>query len=31
VDKKAVKENKFEVITQNTRSFLKVIGEAKAA
>jgi 2-dehydro-3-deoxyphosphogluconate aldolase/(4S)-4-hydroxy-2-oxoglutarate aldolase len=31
VDKKAVKENKFEVITQNTRAFLKVIREAKAA
>jgi 2-dehydro-3-deoxyphosphogluconate aldolase/(4S)-4-hydroxy-2-oxoglutarate aldolase len=31
VDKKAVKENKFEVITQNTRAFLKAIGEAKGA
>jgi len=31
VDKKAVKENKFEVITQNTRTFLKAIGEAKRA
>jgi 2-dehydro-3-deoxyphosphogluconate aldolase/(4S)-4-hydroxy-2-oxoglutarate aldolase len=31
VDKKAVKENKFEVITQNTRAFLKAIREAKGA
>ncbi len=31
VDKKAVKENKFEIITQNTRAFLKAIGEAKGA
>ena len=29
VDKKAVKENKFDVITQNTRAFLKAIREAK--
>ncbi len=31
VDKKAVKENKFEIITENTRAFLKAIGEAKGA
>jgi 2-dehydro-3-deoxyphosphogluconate aldolase / (4S)-4-hydroxy-2-oxoglutarate aldolase len=31
VDKKAVKEKKFEVITENTRAFLKAISEAKAA
>ena len=30
VDKKAVKEKKFEVITENTRSFLKAIRDAKA-
>ena len=31
VDKKAVKENKFDIITQNTRAFLKAIREAKGA
>ena len=31
VDKKAVKEKKFEVITENTRIFLKAIREAKVA
>ena len=30
VDKKAVKEKTFEVITENTRSFLKAIRDAKA-
>jgi len=29
VDKKAVKEKKFNVITENTRAFLKVIKEAR--
>jgi 2-dehydro-3-deoxyphosphogluconate aldolase/(4S)-4-hydroxy-2-oxoglutarate aldolase len=29
VDKKAVKEKKFDVITENTRAFLKVIQEAR--
>jgi len=31
VDKKAVKERKFQVITENTRAFLKAIREARAA
>lgn len=31
VDKKAVKEKKFQVITENTRAFLKAIREARAA
>ncbi len=30
VDKKAVKENNFRVIMENTRAFLKMIGEARA-
>jgi 2-dehydro-3-deoxyphosphogluconate aldolase/(4S)-4-hydroxy-2-oxoglutarate aldolase len=29
VDKKAVKEKKFNVITENARAFLKVIKEAR--
>jgi 2-dehydro-3-deoxyphosphogluconate aldolase/(4S)-4-hydroxy-2-oxoglutarate aldolase len=29
VDKKAVKEKKFNIITENTRAFLKVIKEAR--
>jgi 2-dehydro-3-deoxyphosphogluconate aldolase/(4S)-4-hydroxy-2-oxoglutarate aldolase len=29
VDKKAVKEKKFHIITENTRAFLKVIKEAR--
>jgi len=29
VDKKAVKEKKFHIITENTRSFLKAIKEAR--
>ena len=31
VDKKAVKEKKFNIITENTRAFLKAIKEARAA
>jgi 2-dehydro-3-deoxyphosphogluconate aldolase/(4S)-4-hydroxy-2-oxoglutarate aldolase len=31
VDKQAVKERKFQVITENTRAFLKAIREARAA
>lgn len=31
VDKKAVKEKKFQVITENTQAFLKAIREARAA
>jgi 2-dehydro-3-deoxyphosphogluconate aldolase/(4S)-4-hydroxy-2-oxoglutarate aldolase len=31
VDKQAVKERKFQVITENTRAFLKTIREARAA
>jgi len=31
VDKKAIKEKKFHVITENTRAFLKVIREARGA
>jgi hypothetical protein len=29
VDKKAVKEKKFHIITENTRAFLKIIREAR--
>lgn len=29
VDKKAVKEKKFHIITENTRAFLKAIQEAR--
>jgi 2-dehydro-3-deoxyphosphogluconate aldolase/(4S)-4-hydroxy-2-oxoglutarate aldolase len=29
VDKKAIKEKKFHVITENTRAFLKAIREAR--
>jgi 2-dehydro-3-deoxyphosphogluconate aldolase/(4S)-4-hydroxy-2-oxoglutarate aldolase len=29
VDKKAVKEKKFNIITENTRAFLKAIREAR--
>jgi 2-dehydro-3-deoxyphosphogluconate aldolase/(4S)-4-hydroxy-2-oxoglutarate aldolase len=29
VDKKAVKEKKFDIITENTRTFLKAIQEAR--
>jgi len=31
VDKKAVKEKKFNVITENTRAFLKVVKEARGS
>ena len=31
VDKKAVKEKKFNVITENTRAFLKTIKEARGS
>jgi len=31
VDKKAVKEKKFDIITENTRTFLKVIREARGS
>ena len=31
VDKKAVKEKKFEIITENTRAFLKIIREARGS
>jgi hypothetical protein len=31
VDKRAVKEKKFSVITENTRAFLKIIREARGS